>query len=409
MGFKIAIVGCGQFSKRFMPLYKAHPYVDELVLCDSVPERVAAAAEQFGVERTYTDFDAVLQSDVDAVGIFTQRQLHGPMVIQALKAGKHVVSAVPMATNVADVAEIIRLVQETKLIYMTNETSYYYPNAIYCREKYQAGEFGEFTYAEAYYEHDMKDFYMPFQRSGGENWKRIAGFPPMFYPTHSTSMALCVTGAHATAVSCLGFRDHHEDGIFGEENNDFSNPFSNQTALMRTSDGGCLRINEFRRVVEHEGANMVAMTFKGTNASYTAGVQTLYTTRGGSTEDITDLIECNREAETDGDMADIEDGLKADFYAGTAPTHHTERLPAEYKTLPNGHAGSHQFLTDDFCRAIHTQKMPPNHAWAGAKYCVPGLIAHQSALQNGIMLDVPYFGELPAEFEMIVPDETGAQ
>ncbi len=39
----------------------------------------------------------MLESDVDAVAIFTQRWTHGPLVVQALRAGKHVYSAVPMA------------------------------------------------------------------------------------------------------------------------------------------------------------------------------------------------------------------------------------------------------------------------------------------------------------------------
>ena len=41
----------------------------------------------------------MLESDVDAVAIFTQRWTHGPLVVQALRAGKHVYSAVPMAIS----------------------------------------------------------------------------------------------------------------------------------------------------------------------------------------------------------------------------------------------------------------------------------------------------------------------
>lgn len=403
MGFKMGIVGCGQFANRFVELYKNHPLVDELVLADIEPDRVEKSANLHGIKRIYGSLEEMLVSDVDAVGIFTQRQLHGPMSIAALKAGKHVISAVPMATDVEHVKEIIRLVEETGLIYMTNETSYYYPNAIFCREHYKKGEFGEFTFADAHYEHDMKDFYMPFKRSGGENWKRVAGFPPMFYPTHSISMILSTTGAHVTKVSCMGFRDHHEDDIFGEDKNDFQNPFSNETALMQTSDGGCMRVNEFRRVVEHKGANMVAMSFKGTNATYTAGLHTYYTIRGEETMDITDQIECNvnKSEAIDG----IESGLKEDFFTGTAKAHHTERLPKEYVGLHNGHHGSHQFLTDDFCRAVAENKLPPNHAWNAAKYCVPGIIAHESAMKGGVLLDVPYFGEAPDDIAKLKLDE----
>ncbi len=101
----------------------------------------------------------------------------------------------------------------------------------------------------------------------------------------------------------------------------------------------------------------------------------------------------------------IEKGLKEDFYTGTAPVHNIKRLPESFKGWFNGHHGSHQFLTDDFCKAVSENKMPPNHAWAAAKYCVPGLIAHQSSIKGGQLLEVPFIGELPNEFEILAPDD----
>ena len=43
---------------------------------------------------------------VNAVAIFTQRYLHGKMAIKALKAGKHVYSAVPCSVEVDDIVEM---------------------------------------------------------------------------------------------------------------------------------------------------------------------------------------------------------------------------------------------------------------------------------------------------------------
>ena len=45
----------------------------------------------------------MLASDVDAVAIFTQRWTAWTTGVQALRAGKHVYSAVPMAVSVAEV------------------------------------------------------------------------------------------------------------------------------------------------------------------------------------------------------------------------------------------------------------------------------------------------------------------
>ena len=48
-----------------------------------------------------------------------------------------------------------------------------------------------------------------------------------------------------------------------------------------------------------------------------------------------------------------------------------------------------------------TNKLPPNNAWDAARYMIPGLVAHESALQGGALLDIPDFGEAPQDWERI--------
>ena len=76
--------------------------------------------------------------------------------------------------------------------------------------------------------------------------------------------------------------------------------------------------------------------------------------------------------------------------------HPVERLPREFAGLPNGHAGSHQFLVDDFVRSCHEGTQPPNHVWNAVAYTVPGIVAHDSALRGGELLDIPYLGAPPS-------------
>ena len=75
--------------------------------------------------------------------------------------------------------------------------------------------------------------------------------------------------------------------------------------------------------------------------------------------------------------------------------HPVHLLPKEYLGLNNGHNGSHQFLVHDFITACVSGRTPPNNVWDAARYLVPGLIAHESALQGGILLEVPDFGAPP--------------
>jgi hypothetical protein len=42
----------------------------------------------------------------------------------------------------------------------------------------------------------------------------------------------------------------------------------------------------------------------------------------------------------------------------------------------------------------------PNNVWQAARYLAPGLIAHESAMQGGVLMDVPDFGDAPEIFEL---------
>ena len=119
---KIAIIGCGAFARAFVPLFKAHPHVEKVYVCDLVPSKVEDYVEKFNVSAIGTFEEALAREDINAVAIFTERHKHGPMVIAALRAGKHVYSAVPMASSVEDCGEIVKAVKETGKVYMMGET-----------------------------------------------------------------------------------------------------------------------------------------------------------------------------------------------------------------------------------------------------------------------------------------------
>lgn len=398
MGLRIGVVGAGQFAPSFIPLFAAHPDVDEVRLTDVLPERTVAVAERFGLETTYPSYDEMLASDVDAIAIFTQRWTHGPLVLQALQAGKHVHSSVPMAITVDEIAAIIDTVRVTGLTYAMGETSYYYPSSVYCRAKLAAGEFGRVFYAEGDYVHDMDlGFYAAYQFSGGEQWKETASYPPMLYPTHAVGNVLSVTGDHATAVSCIGVTDQRGDGVFDKSVSKWQNDISNASALFATADGGAMRTNEMRRVGYPSHIRESRLRVFGTEGSFEQlATVSLWQTREG-VEDVTEQLETKPRVALDSpELEGIDPALRDAFTSGCAPIHDRTRLPASYAGLPNGHEGSHQFLADDFVRAVISRTQPPVNAWTAARFTLPGVIAHESAKQGGVQLPVPDFGDAPS-------------
>jgi hypothetical protein len=92
------------------------------------------------------------------------------------------------------------------------------------------------------------------------------------------------------------------------------------------------------------------------------------------------------------DLITSEDGT----HLHTATVHDVDRLPTEFIGLPNGHSGSHQFLVDDFLTAITNGTTPPNNIWDAARYAIPGVIAHESAVAGGELMEIPDLGDGPS-------------
>lgn len=387
---KIGICGTGAFSRGFIPLFKAHPLVRELVLCDLDRAKRDEAAAQNGIARTCPSLDELCQTDVDAIAIFTQNWMHGPQAIQALRSGKHVYSAVPSAVTMDEVTALVETVAATGRIYMVGETAYYYPCTLYCRERFRQGDFGHIVYGEGQYLHDFDNgLYEVYKWRGGERWREIAGDPPMHYPTHSVSMIVSVSGAYATHVSCMGFVDRHEDGLFRKGVNRFGNEFSNETALLRMSDGSMARINEFRRI-GHPPTE--GMSLYGTEGSYEerVGGQVWMTKKHSEIRDLRELLALGKV-----DCGGMEGDVGASFL-DLSQVHPVARLPKEFAGLSSGLRGSFPFLVDDFVTACVSGRQPPNNVWMAARYLVPGLIAHDSAVRGGVLLPIPDFGDSPA-------------
>jgi predicted dehydrogenase len=394
----IGMVGAGQFAPSFAKLFKAHPDVDRVLVTDILPGRASELVEREHLDGTVEDFDAMLASDVDAVAIFTQRWTHGPLVVAALQAGKHVYSAVPMAISAEEIAAIIDTVKQTGLTYMMGETSYYNPATVFARKKVAEGAFGRIIYAEGDYVHDMDlGFYAAYQYSGGEGWKSTASYPPMLYPTHAIGGVLGAIPGHAVSVSCIGIVDDRGDGVFDKEVSQFDNDFSNASALFELDNGAVMRTNEMRRVGYPSQIRESRFRYFGTEASF----EQLATV--SLWQDKYEVFDVSKQLDTeasmsldDPELADVAPELREAFVSGYAEVHDPSRLPEEFHGLPSGREGSPHFLADDFVRAVVDGTLPPVNAWVAARYTLPGIVAHESALKGGARLPIPDFGDAPA-------------
>jgi len=396
--FTIAIIGCGAFANNFIELYKAHPNVEKVYVCDLIKEKADNFVKKYGVEYIGSFEEALARKDIDCIGNFTRRHQHGDITIRALENGKHVFSAVPMASTVEECEAILELVKKTGLIYMLGETCYYFPCAMFCREAYKAGKFGDFAYGASQYYHHIDTI------SYGK-LKDERGMPPMFYPTHSTAMILSAVDSYAKRVTCFGCRT--DDPAFTKDGNPWGNEFINQYTLMELANGGTARVTESRGFGYAKPSSFISALY-GTKGSYefSNAQHLLYEKDMTSVKEkiiLTDVSDYVNPAEMvkNKDLPDFKSRVANGEWQGNSPAavqaNDYARIPASFSGLRNGHMASHQLLIDDFCRAVKEEKIPVLNAWFAARVNLPGLIAIESAKRGGIPLDVPDFGDAPVK------------
>ena len=190
---RVALVGLG-FGSEFIPIYQAHTGAEITAICQRTEEKLNQVGDQFGIARRYTDYEDVLaDQEVDFVHINSPIEEHAPMTIAALKAGKHVICTVPMATTIEECQEICSLVKSTGLKYMMAETVVYSREFLFIKEMYQRGELGQIQYMSASHPQDMEGW--------PKYWEKMV---PMQYSTHVVSPVLGLVSGRAEYVSCLG-------------------------------------------------------------------------------------------------------------------------------------------------------------------------------------------------------------
>ena len=105
----VAIIGAGGFARRVhLPnLQKLKKDFSIHVVMSRSGTNAKAIAKQYEAAYATTDYEEVLaDSSVDMVFICTRHNLHAKMVIQALKAGKHVFVEKPLCLTLEELSEI---------------------------------------------------------------------------------------------------------------------------------------------------------------------------------------------------------------------------------------------------------------------------------------------------------------
>ncbi len=105
---RIGIVGTGIIGKAHLETYAKIPGVELVAACDIDAPELDRVVERFKISRKYANFRELLQQkDIDAVDVCLHNNLHAPVTIAALEAGKHVYCEKPMAGAYIDAKRML--------------------------------------------------------------------------------------------------------------------------------------------------------------------------------------------------------------------------------------------------------------------------------------------------------------
>ncbi len=99
--YNVAIIGCGGISHMHTRWYLNEPRATLCAVADVAPEHMKAYSEKYGIDKQYTDYIEMLETEeIDIVSVCTRPKLHAPIVIETAKRGvKGILSEKPMAEN----------------------------------------------------------------------------------------------------------------------------------------------------------------------------------------------------------------------------------------------------------------------------------------------------------------------
>ena len=114
---RVALIGCGSVSNRYLPQLLSSKLIEVVSLCDIKYERAIEQNKKYNVNaQTYPHIDKMLAgTPFDMMVTTTDMQVHGELNKKALLAGKHVWSEKPMANTYAEGKALLDLARSKKL------------------------------------------------------------------------------------------------------------------------------------------------------------------------------------------------------------------------------------------------------------------------------------------------------
>ena len=111
---RVALLGTGVIAHHHAEQYRELPGVTIAAASDILPKKLDDFCDQYHIEGRYANFREMLKrDDIDAVDVCVHNNLHAPLAIEVMRAGKDCYCEKPLAGSYRDAQAIVRAAAET--------------------------------------------------------------------------------------------------------------------------------------------------------------------------------------------------------------------------------------------------------------------------------------------------------
>ena len=125
---KLGILGTGMIVKDMLTGIDKLDLESAYILgTEATRDETEELREKYGLDKSYYDYEELLNSDIDTVYVALPNHLHFAFGKQALMAGKNVILEKPATANLFELLELKQISEEKKLILVEASTVNYFP------------------------------------------------------------------------------------------------------------------------------------------------------------------------------------------------------------------------------------------------------------------------------------------
>ena len=138
------LIGCGAIAREHLTVLAEMDSVEVVAVCDVSPARVGAAAERFGIARSYTShLDLLADLRPDLVHITTPPASHLSIATDCLAAGLNVFCEKPITVRYSDFCTLKQLARDKGCMLMENQQNRFHSSIQRIEELIRSGELGD--------------------------------------------------------------------------------------------------------------------------------------------------------------------------------------------------------------------------------------------------------------------------